>query len=253
MDKENSDKKREFSIIVAMEKTTRGIGKNETIPWKIPEDFKYFQRITTWRAKESIIESPSKKNAVLMGAATWRSIGCKPLPDRVNLIVSKSLKASATHPDPSGNFLFFDDLPSALDFAWCSKNVDNVFVIGGQKLYAEALTRSELATMYLTLAKDFQTVPEFDTFFPELSDELMNNLFQMTLAGPWMPSGDATIQFQVFEKRKPYYMYYKNDLDFPIEISDDEPEIKLPLEENGKPIERYAKVKNTDQIPEDAW
>ena len=73
-----------FSIIVAC--TDEGIiGVNNTIPWYIPDDLKYFKTITTGNEKN--------KNIVIMGRNTWESLPTqyKPLKDRINIIISNTL------------------------------------------------------------------------------------------------------------------------------------------------------------------
>jgi dihydrofolate reductase len=57
-----------------------GIGKNNALPWKIPSDLKMFKKITT---------SGPSKNAIIMGRKTFESIGSKPLPNRLNIVVSQ--------------------------------------------------------------------------------------------------------------------------------------------------------------------
>ena len=57
-----------------------GIGKKNTLPWKLPSDLKMFKKITT---------SGSSKNSVIMGRKTFESIGSRPLPNRLNIVISK--------------------------------------------------------------------------------------------------------------------------------------------------------------------
>lgn len=53
------------------------IGDGEKIPWRVPEDLKRFSSLT-------------RGNAVIMGSGTWRSIGSKPLKNRLNVVLSRS-------------------------------------------------------------------------------------------------------------------------------------------------------------------
>lgn len=55
-----------------------GIGKNGGIPWSIPEDMRWFREYT----KDSI---------VIMGRKTWDSLPTKPLPNRINIVMSRSV------------------------------------------------------------------------------------------------------------------------------------------------------------------
>lgn len=65
-----------FSIILAMDEK-KGIGKQGSLPWRIADDLKIFSKIT-------------RNNIVIMGRKTWDSLPKKPLPRRVNVVVSRS-------------------------------------------------------------------------------------------------------------------------------------------------------------------
>merc|ERR1719421_691737 len=85
-----------ISVIVA---TTQkgGIGKDGTLPWKLPEDMAHFKKVTT-AAPEG------KMNAVVMGRKTWESIPekFKPLPGRINVVLSrKAAEPDFSSPYPS--------------------------------------------------------------------------------------------------------------------------------------------------------
>src|ERR1700677_3084514 len=69
-----------FKDIAAMSEN-RVIGNGNTIPWHLPEDFKWFKKMTTGQV-------------VVMGRKTFESIG-RPLPNRTTLILSR---ASFSHP-----------------------------------------------------------------------------------------------------------------------------------------------------------
>lgn len=71
------------NLIVANTYPTGAIGAAGQIPWHLSEDFKYFKRMTT-----------RGKCAVIMGRKTWDSLGRKPLPDRVNIVISASCVAA---------------------------------------------------------------------------------------------------------------------------------------------------------------
>ncbi len=98
-------------IIVAM---TRGrvIGLNGRLPWHYPADLKRFKRTTLG-------------STIVMGRLTWESIGCKALPGRRNLVVSRT---------PQAGVETFATLEAALAAAG-----DPVWFVGGARLYAEAL------------------------------------------------------------------------------------------------------------------
>lgn len=150
-------KKTQFSAIVAYEDTSRGIGAAGTIPWKNSLDLKFFKKVTTGHGN----------NAVIMGRKTFESIG-RSLPGRVNLILSSTL-------DSCGDgYEVFNSVDAVV--ARCeSGGFDNVFVIGGEKIYKEFLNRDLIDVLYIDEISH-QGVNQnvvFDTFFPELEREFV--------------------------------------------------------------------------------
>lgn len=96
------------------------IGRDGTLPWRLPEDLAFFKRTTMGRP-------------IVMGRRTWESIG-RPLPGRRNIVVSRQAGFAATGAEVAAS------LDAALRL--CAGSED-VFVIGGAQLYAEALPRAD--------------------------------------------------------------------------------------------------------------
>ena len=71
----------DLNCILCIDKNN-GIAKNNQIPWKIKEDLRHFNTITSYTT------NPLKLNVVVMGRKTYESIG-KPLPNRINVVLSK--------------------------------------------------------------------------------------------------------------------------------------------------------------------
>jgi dihydrofolate reductase len=137
-----------FNIIVACT-LNGGIGKNENIPWKAPLDLKNFYKLTTMRPKDKV-------NILIMGRRTYQSIGSKPLKDRVNIVVSNTLKLD-------NEIIVTKDFNTALQFSYKIYNVHNIFIIGGSEIYKEAIKHKDCKNIYLTQIKEDI---ECDTFFP---------------------------------------------------------------------------------------
>ena len=117
------------------------IGADNELPWHLPDDFRHFKRTT-------------KGHHVVMGRRTWESLGKKPLPKRVNIVLS----SRAGYEAPGAR------VAHALDEALAiAREADEreLFVIGGARLYAEALPRA--ARLYLTRV---HASPTGDTTFP---------------------------------------------------------------------------------------
>lgn len=155
-----------FSIIAAVDQNL-GIGKDGNLPWHIPEDLKYFTQIT------SKTDSPDLQNAVIMGRRTWESLPqkFKPLPSRINIVLS-------SNPDlelPDG-VLQFGSLDDALTALSTSDKVAEVFVIGGAKLYEEAILHPELERIYLTrIEAEFDCDVSFPDQIPEEFEIVSNS------------------------------------------------------------------------------
>lgn len=116
-----------FSLIVATD-NNYGIGKNNKIPWINKEDMAYF------RAK-------TLNNVVIMGRKTYESIG-KPLSNRINIVISKTLKTN------NNDLLIFSDIWECVKE--CYKNFSELecFVIGGEEIYSAFLKYRLIKTIY---------------------------------------------------------------------------------------------------------
>ncbi len=118
------------------------IGKDGRLPWHYPADLKHFKETTSG-------------HAVVMGMNTWRSLG-KPLPNRLNIVLSRSAQI-----DRAENLIFLRSEKEAIDLAKFLRC--DLFVIGGQKTYAEF---AELIEAWI-VTKVPQTVDDADVFMPE--------------------------------------------------------------------------------------
>lgn len=117
------------------------IGRDGGLPWHLPEDLKHFRQVTTG-------------HAILMGRRTWASIG-RPLPQRRSIVVSGTPGFA-----PAGA-----EVAASLDEALrLARETDpEPRVIGGARLYAEALPRA--TRLFLTRV---HRVADGDTRFPPL-------------------------------------------------------------------------------------
>jgi hypothetical protein len=77
---------RRVTLIVAATKNN-GIGQAGKLPWRLPQEMQYFARVTTGEPDGT----GKKRNAVVMGRATWESIPrrFRPLPGRINFVLSR--------------------------------------------------------------------------------------------------------------------------------------------------------------------
>ena len=107
-----------INIIVAMSNNSV-IGKNNTLPWHLPTDLKYFKDTTNG-------------HTVVMGRKCWESIPEKyrPLPNRKNIVVSRNKDYVAK------GAIVINDLEQILSSN--ENNLEQIFIIGGAELYKEA-------------------------------------------------------------------------------------------------------------------
>lgn len=129
-----------LSVIVARARNG-AIGRAGTIPWHAPEDLRAFMRETLG-------------GAVIMGRATWESLPRKPLPQRLNIVVT-----SRPHAPVEG--VIFTPLSGALAQA---RDHSRVYAIGGAAIYAALLPLAD-RLLVTEVALD---VPDADTFFPDI-------------------------------------------------------------------------------------
>jgi dihydrofolate reductase len=131
-----------ISLIAALAQN-RVIGKNNDLPWHLPDDMKYFMQTT-------------KTHHVIMGRKNYDSIPEKfrPLPNRTNIVVTRQKKFQAP------GCLVVNSIEEALTIAR-NNNEGEVFIIGGSEIYAQGFAFA--TRLYLT---EIQADIEGDTYFP---------------------------------------------------------------------------------------
>jgi dihydrofolate reductase len=127
-----------LTLIVATERHN-GIGIDNTLPWRLPEDLAFFKRTTTG-------------HPILMGRKTFESIG-RPLPNRRNIVITRNPDWQHEGAETAGS------LQQAADMAGNGE----VFVIGGAQIYVEALPLAS-RLIVTEIAADFAC----DAFFPAI-------------------------------------------------------------------------------------
>ena len=147
-------KKKFTKIIIAAIAQNGIIGRDGKLPWNSKEEMKHFQETT-------------KASVVLFGSVTFQSFG-KPLKDRLNIVISKSLSQKKNN----DNVLVFPELDEAYEYL-SKKDYKKIFICGGKNIYEEELKKAD--EMILSWMK-FDA--EGDTKFPEINFddwEITNN------------------------------------------------------------------------------
>lgn len=131
-----------ISLLVAYD-LNRVIGIDNKMPWHIPEELKYFKKVTMGKA-------------IVMGRKTYESIG-RPLPGRLNIIITRNEGYSADGAE------VVHDLHEAIERG--KEYSDEVVIIGGSEIFNLSMPMAD--RLYITIIRKQY---EGDTFFPELDD-----------------------------------------------------------------------------------
>lgn len=149
--------RKELAMIAAVGRDLElGLGGN--LVWHIPADLKNFKKLTMG-------------HPVIMGRKTWESLPKRPLPGRLNIVLSRSLESTdgavVTH-----------SLEEALK---ACEGEDVPFVIGGADVYASMLPYA--TRLYIT-SVDADAPEGVDAWFPEFRHE-----WRLDEAGEWIEDG----------------------------------------------------------------
>lgn len=129
--------------LIAAQDRNGAIGHRNAIPWHIPEDLAFFKRETTG-------------DAVIMGRKTWDSLPRKPLPGRLNIVITRS-------PACYEGEAIFTSLDRAVETAR-QAGYDRLYCIGGAEIYRQMMP---LADRILLTTVEI-TAEAADTFFPAI-------------------------------------------------------------------------------------
>lgn len=184
------------------------LGRDNDLLWHLPEDLKYFKRLTSG-------------HPVIMGRRTFESLG-RPLPKRLNIVLSRQLAANAAcqpteagvgpqapaacaptpsqgsapaagSADPTRPVAFAATLEQAFSLAATTPfegrcdEPDRCFVIGGGQIYAQAIACCDR----LFLTRVHTRCPDADTFFPDIDTVQWKELSRSET----FREGDLTYEF----------------------------------------------------------
>ena len=141
-----------ISMIAAMTEQ-RVIGIKNTLPWKLPNDMKWFRQNTMGKP-------------IVMGRKTFESFGAKPLPGRTNIIITRDKDYQAE------DGIVVHSIEDALTAAG---DVDEVMIIGGASFYEQMLDKAD--RLYLTFV---HAELEGDAWFPEINNNDWNKVEKIT-------------------------------------------------------------------------
>lgn len=158
-----------ISLIVAHDKN-RVIGHENQMPWHLPEELKYFKKMTMGKP-------------IIMGRKTFESIG-RPLPGRRNIVITRNPEYKVEGVE------VVDSLEKALKL---TKDAEEVMIIGGEQIFKLALPFTD--RLYITyINHEFKG----DTFFPEYD---LNEWKLVSQSEPQETEDGYTYTYQIFEKK----------------------------------------------------
>lgn len=164
-----------INIIVAYSRNNI-IGNQGDMPWSIPSDLAYF--------KETTMGSP-----IIMGRTTWESLG-NPLPGRLNIVISRNSDYSIAEVEAE----LASNLSSAIGLAKESAPEQDIFIIGGGQIYAQALEQGLIDQVYAT---EIHSTIEGDTSFPELDSAVWKEVSRK----PQPIDNNFDFDFVVYQRR----------------------------------------------------
>ena len=164
-----------MSLVVAMTEN-RVIGQNNTIPWHLPDDLKFFKRITMGKP-------------IVMGRNTYESIG-KPLPGRDNIVITRNpdYQVDGVH--------VVSSVQEAVELAGQLTAPDleaEMMVIGGQQIFELTLPIAD--RIYLT---ELHTKIPGDVFFPKFPHDQWQEIARENR--PATPENPFSYSFLILER-----------------------------------------------------
>ena len=159
------------------------IGYKNDLLFKLKKDMEIFKNITI------SVKNSEKKNGVLMGYNTYKSIPNKyfPLMNRINLIISRknyNLVKSDLENNKYIDTYLFNSIEQSIQYAKLNNNLENLYVIGGSSIYKEFMEKNYFDEIILNKIQEnseisyqnkdfnFNYFPKFKGNWEEVSREL---------------------------------------------------------------------------------
>lgn len=158
------------------------IGRDGDLPWRLRSDLQRFKAVTMGKP-------------CLMGRATWESLPLRPLPGRLNLVLSRDL--SYEEAGKAKGAVVCATLSDAIDIARETAEedgVDEICVIGGTALFEATLPRAK--RLYIT---EVEAEPEGDAYFPAFDERDWVEVSREAHAAA--EKDDHDVVFRVLERR----------------------------------------------------
>lgn len=152
------------------------LGRDGDLCWHIREDLIRFKQLTLG-------------HPVIMGRKTWKSLPRRPLPGRLNIVIS-------SHSLSSEGFLQAHSLEEALNLALIPTTQQPItpFIIGGASVYAQAMPLASRLEITRILASD----PQADSFFPDIDPDVWKISYQSEVL---VSASGLKFRYESYERR----------------------------------------------------
>lgn len=156
----------ELGVIVAMD-NNRCIGKDNALPWSLKPDLAHFKRTTQETDSRSSI-----KGVLIMGRKTFESMGSKPLPNRMSIIITGQKDYMKKNGIKRSHLTFVVPTYKHAFTLACviadTHGLKKVWAIGGVRVFQNAMKHATT----INVTEIDTEVEDGDTFFPELPDDV---------------------------------------------------------------------------------
>ncbi|PWJ83979.1 dihydrofolate reductase [Pseudaminobacter salicylatoxidans] len=155
------------------------IGRDGGLPWRLSTDLKRFKADTMGKP-------------IVMGRKTWESFPRRPLPGRLNIVVTRDKAYRAEGAEVVGSLE--DAITLATTRARCMPDVEEICVVGGAEIYRQVLPMTDRLHVTHVLA----TV-DGDTFFPDIDPDVWQVVSALDV-----PAGEKdshATRYTVYERR----------------------------------------------------
>ncbi|MFZ9115476.1 MAG: dihydrofolate reductase [Burkholderiaceae bacterium] len=174
-------------VLVAAVASNGCIGRQNDLPWHLPEDLQHFKSVT-------------RGGTVLLGRKTYESIVQRlgrPLPGRYHLVLSRNTRWQP-QPDHAQHVQTVQSIEQAIHLA-NERLADTLFVIGGAELYTATQDIADSAEL-----TEVELLPEGDAFFPGWSPKGWENArLPNCKAGDWQLSKASGLRYRFLRYSKP--------------------------------------------------
>lgn len=182
--------------------SNRAIGSNNNLIFNLKNDMNFFRKTTL------SVDNKLKQNAIIMGRKTYDSIGKKALPDRVNCVISNSLfDKNYDYISHSNNITFFSNIELCLTNLHSRNDIENIFVIGGERIYKYFMDKNLYDELYISYVSN-PIIKHGDSFFPFIDFTLYYNV--SLLSNEIIDCGTNKYDYSIYKIKKTGVKNYLN-------------------------------------------